>query len=291
MAENVDIQRRVERLISGQWNTRDLDRIYTWLRFRSYGHGVVRDIGDFTAHLEDRDQGLTWKRAQLLNDAFAYQMPKIEAHGTGKKPDIDVSTLKKGLMATLELDAPETVRKRVGMGKDKARAALKSICRKFDTFDGETVILNSDASPNEPRVFEFYTRLLITTPAFDAGVLAAETFEVLVRNQIIKKSDKQRFESVSPFLALFAIERMHQARLRLPGKKHAQLTAGYDKDGMLYVAISTPIGWRGQTQSVGVSFFQTQLLASEWCKPELVESGPHWDHPLEIIDRRLCILA
>ena len=50
MARTDELKLRVDRLLAGGLNPRDLDVLFLWLRERSFGNKAVVDVGDFVAH-------------------------------------------------------------------------------------------------------------------------------------------------------------------------------------------------------------------------------------------------
>src|SRR4051812_21883068 len=58
MAQPSELRRRVERLLSGEFHSDDLTRLFLWLRERPANCGpAVREIGDFVAHSNERTKG------------------------------------------------------------------------------------------------------------------------------------------------------------------------------------------------------------------------------------------
>ena len=54
---DTDLQRRVQRLLSGDRRTEDLARIFLSVRGRDQGRASLREIGDFVAHRDQREKG------------------------------------------------------------------------------------------------------------------------------------------------------------------------------------------------------------------------------------------
>jgi hypothetical protein len=61
-----DLQRRVQRLLSGDCRIEDLDRIFLGVRGRAGCRASLREIGDFVAHRDQREKGPITQRVRDL---------------------------------------------------------------------------------------------------------------------------------------------------------------------------------------------------------------------------------
>lgn len=61
-----DLQRRVQRLLSADCRTEDLDRIFLGLRGLAGCRASLREIGDFVAHRDQREKGPITQRVRDL---------------------------------------------------------------------------------------------------------------------------------------------------------------------------------------------------------------------------------
>jgi hypothetical protein len=82
---DLDLQRRVQRLLRGDRRSDDLDRIFLSLRERSYGRASIREIGDFVAHRDKREKGLVTEKVRDIFTSFEAWIRSL----LGEAPTLD----------------------------------------------------------------------------------------------------------------------------------------------------------------------------------------------------------
>src|SRR3954453_18158076 len=75
MARDLEMRRRVQRLIAGEFRPDDVRPLFLWLRERSYGIGSIREIGDFVAHSDTREKGPITDDARDYFKYLALRLP------------------------------------------------------------------------------------------------------------------------------------------------------------------------------------------------------------------------
>ena len=124
-----DLRVRVERFLAGERNLEDLHRLFGYFRFRTGGAApALKDIGDFQAHKDSRDQGISWKRGRNYLELFIHL--HYFAGGAGL-----VTTgqhFKKVLLAGLDAFGPAYVKTNLGFSEKKAKKLVISGSSKID---------------------------------------------------------------------------------------------------------------------------------------------------------------
>jgi hypothetical protein len=279
------MRRRAERLLGGERNTSDLYALFLWLRERSFGNKTVADIGDFLAHSEEREQGITWNTAQAFFDHAGFTLPRF-GKPPGHKP-FTFAEFQSSALAALELLPPGEVKSGLGIGKDAARKALKGALSCIADFNGASIAWRKPPTPLEQRVLKYFGGRLVIKPAFTSQDLVSEFVRCLIKNRLIGRAPQELPKSFGAFVALYAVERMHLARILLRDGKVATLEAHISlnrRDGVhpIDVMADVPLpdgGWL-------FPIYGTNLDGREWCEPELWPISHNaalgWNFPLEI---------
>src|SRR6185437_10448458 len=95
-----EIRARTKRLLEGRANSHDLDRLFLWLREKPYGYWIVKEIGDFAAHWEERGKGITFQHATRMFRAISLT-PKLISRS------ITPTDLVQPLRASFDQEPPE----------------------------------------------------------------------------------------------------------------------------------------------------------------------------------------
>lgn len=286
MARADELKRRTERLLAGEKNTRDLDVLFLWLRDRTFGNRAVADVGDFVAHSDERDKGISWRGVQWWFDMMSFHLPRL-----AKAADIIPATVEEvcaAVLASFELTSPEDVRAQTGIGKKKARQILSKALSAMEGFDGATIIPKRELSPKEQQLFNEYSGRIAFRPAFTANDLTSQFATCLVRNRLADASLGSLPSEVSDFVATYAIEKMHLAHIRLKNGNLAVIEAGIcvrDGTSTIDAFAYMDVHPQAATRKIGFPLYQTHLDALKFCAPELLPELPtevRWDFPLEI---------
>ena len=70
--EKVKAQRVVEKIERGAFDDNDIDNLFMKLRAYSRGYHVFREVADFVAHPDARDQGLTNESLEAFSLIMRY---------------------------------------------------------------------------------------------------------------------------------------------------------------------------------------------------------------------------
>lgn len=282
-ANKAEIQHRVAALVGGSKDPRNLDRIFSWIRFRTHGHRLTRDIGDFACHFTDRDQGRTFDGAQLIVDALQTFPWNFWRLGHMAPPNATADEVAKVAIAGLTIKDPSWFRPALGVSKNAALKDLKHALLKVDGIVSGNLRLKSQLSNRERRVLESFLRDM-PDRLFTGSQLASEFAKVLSVNKLLSAPDAEISSKIEGILSVYAIEKMHQRRLVSKNWYPVDLIAGqFGPHLAIYGDFVTP--WGEVEASARLPIFTTTCKPEEWLEgwqPEIMQAGSTLVRPLEL---------
>lgn len=266
---NLDHSRRLARLLRGERNVTDLDRLFADLRFAEPGRLTVREIGDFAAHRAERDKGIAMKRAgDLQTSARIWTRQQL-----GTVPSIDEA--RAAGMANLNIVTEVQIRDRLKVSRQQARGLFIQGMNKLAA--------GKDVGKKERAAVNWLGTSFIWLNAFDDNLLVQDLAEVLIDTGAMSVAERDPFLECGPFIALHALTLMHGARLLLPDGEYAPLRiAVREETGTLRIRAEIPLENIGKPVGCRVSLFETALQANDHCTPGLIVNGAAGDGPVEI---------
>jgi hypothetical protein len=227
------IRPRVERLLYGDFTLDDLTRIFLFLRERSYGRKTVREIGDFVAHLGERDRGVTTDLARDFFKVLRFMIPLMNQ----SNPQITLEP--EVLIATFATIGMEQIRIETKMKPKVAKRVFQSLLEKAKG------VLGVDKSVTLTGQESALARLLVSrftvTSAFDDKRLNKEFCECLEKAKLLHSNERGLLKTKEPLIALFALYCMHQSTLKLEDGSQAYLELNYhNSERLLTVVASSP---------------------------------------------------
>jgi hypothetical protein len=270
-----------------------LDRLYSWLRFRSYGHATVRDIGDFVAHAGDRDRGMTWEGVSRIAAVLNYVIPLQLAEREGKFRNCTKEVLQAAMLANWEFDLPEDVKLKSGMAKQQAGRNLRSALKKVVGYDGEVWLFSSRLTKHEDHILRHYMTRQVLQPFITPEMVISQLASCLVKNRLLKSEDAARLEGQRDFICLYILEKMHFTKLDIGQGSTATLKAGISdrvykrppNNEPWQLVVHAHVSSTAFTDEAVCPLFATGLDPRKHCAAPLVPEAPMpvlWDLPLEI---------
>jgi hypothetical protein len=259
----------VERLLRGERHVDDLNRLFLDLRQQSSGQGIVREIGDFAAHRDQRNKGVAMKRAADI---------QISAKAWYRQLNDEVPTLeeaRKTAEANLRIATPERIFNATGMTTQQARSHYHKAEKK----------LAKGKRPNarQEKAFNWLAGTFIWETAFNDSDLFEEFSNALLETGSLKESENVNFLKIKDFLSLYSLTVMHLSSLLLPDKSLAPLRLMIRKEtGTLRIKASIPIIDEGKPVSCGISIFETNLDATKFSTIRPMVGDYESEIPIEI---------
>jgi hypothetical protein len=281
-----ELRHRVERLLNGQFIVDDLIRLFLFLRDRSFGNNLVREIGDFVAHADERQKGVV---TDDLRDFFAWLRFKLP--NLNKKiglqdlpprfPEIACANVKR-------LDS-NALKKDSGLTPNIAQRMMRSIMKKFVPIPTGGYTLTSPLTNNEAALLRVAISYIVAKPVFQDNALITQMRSVLTKNGLLNQDEHCKFCLLKPSIVLFAITAMHQCTILLDSPPPADLMAERTADGTLGVlAMAACVTDEVPAAYIAVPIFSTTLAAQDWCEQSLLDGQWKWEFPIELSpDRKL----
>lgn len=269
---------RVERLLNGRRNPDDLNRLFVFLRSRSHGERPVKEVGDFAAHHDRRDRGISWKRAGEIHHAsrlfFGLQLRKQdEPYETTREQ------YARSMRAILELLGPALIKRDLKLSMKQAHRTLSS---GLDKIEALAKSQPATLSAREKTVMDYIHRRFRVEPVFSQADLIRSLFTAMRKEGLITAEERPKLEVQAGFIATYVISLMHQCEVDLGNGETGTIAAGVGSDGCLVAAISSLAHPKVQ---VGAALFDTECHYSEWCDPTIDADFSRvftWTKPLEL---------
>lgn len=270
-----DLRIRARRLIGGDFRQDDLSHFYLGLRDRTGGSKTFRDMGDFVAHRQERNQGELQGIAKDIFTSFS-----VWASGlNGQMPPLDAMI--RCARANIKLATDKQIKDLCHCRRD---VAVKRLKRAIQTLqNGQTIL---DAA--DEQVWRALRSRWIWRPAFSADVLFDDFATVLHRNAIIERSEIQSIGIARTFIALHAVKVMHGSQVKLDDGRTAALYAGYANDQRV-IEVKIDLVYEGLAKPVmaPTCLFLTDLHGADHCARDLpapkdAADFKAWSMPLDI---------
>jgi hypothetical protein len=274
---DVEARKRVERMLHGTFTTNDFSTVVLSLREREYGKDSVKEIGHFFAHPHERDKGLVTETAR---DFFA----AVRLYLFARENKLDLNNappfLPGAVRGIFNLLGQEELRKGTGLNRKQLKRVLSSALSKLHPARRGTY------SPQESAVLKFLATKLVARAAFTDLEFLDDLWSVMLKNHLVRDSDRASFTKIQPAMTLCVISRMHGCKVKIDDGQVAELVATCNHDPDRNLAVMTRAASptaRVPDLRVATHVFSSTLRARDWCGEELlndVEIG--WHYPLEV---------
>jgi hypothetical protein len=274
------LRHHVLAILGGSGTAADSQALFQGLRFRSRGRRRFRDIADFIAHPDIRNQGAV---AELVRDVFeGARVFTMIAGGLVPSPD----EARAAGHANLRLATEAAIAKQCAMSRKAAAAAI----------DRAADLLKHRLRPTERDAFVFdtYCNRLKWDPAFHDHELHDEFVAVLRDNKLLLGGEEAALADQGDRLSLFVLSLLHGVEVELPNGERAVLQAGFfNRERRLEVKAHLVFDDLNKPVFVPLCVFLTSLQPEGRCDDALLSSEPHgWTMPIVLGDfGKLTILS
>lgn len=277
----------VKRLASGDVRLNDLTNVFLYIRSRSFGCHSVSDIGDFAAHPDNRDRGLT---TQGVRDFFVY-MKFIQPYllsGT----QVDTSDLPPDFPDAMWANFRRLYEaghlKKLNGNKGRLVRLLDSFLRRIGPAPTPGRLHLRPTTHNLPHdefaLAKELTSTLLARAAFNDSQLFDELTTVLLKNKLLEPPEVAAFLAIKPIVTLYVVAKMHQCVVDLgDGTSGLLIASGNDPNKRIIVLGSAML--RVANTRVLAPAFTTELDAATHCDPALLAARGEWDFAVEVNER------
>jgi hypothetical protein len=273
----LDHKLRVDRLLRGERKIADLHNLFSDLRMCRPGRASVQEIGHFAAHREERATGISLERANDIQTSARLWFRQQN----GAVPDS--RHLEEAGRANLRIIPDDRIKAILGISRQTAEQSFKKSIRKLRA--------RSPLKERELQVLQTFGLSMMWQFAFNDNLLWSDFVALLMRDGSLAEQDRSSFDSVSPFVSLYALSIMHGARLKMNDGETTWLRlAEAEEGGFLRIKAIIPVSDEPKPVTISVPMFESSLTASEHCDPRLLT---HLDEPIpaEIEGGKLVVLG
>lgn len=298
--EKAKIQKLLAKLESGSFDENDVDNLFMRLRAYSHGNRIFREVADFVAHNDERNQGIATDSLEAFYLSFKYFLEYVSP-----KKSLDIGS-------PFPLYVKKLMKYQVGKCKendlrDKFNVTKLRLASRIDSLFAEdkkqslAFMKKLKISEDTLKAIQHLLSFIGSQPAFDQEQVVSELLKVIKANKfsvnesnILKNSDK---------IALCVMLLLHDATFEYGAHKqgfckiscdntsisHKQRFIDADGNpveheesfGKLQVLGYVILDKDGKDLTVCYPLMSTNLSAEDWCDDEMFVIEPlSEDHPL-----------
>ncbi|MGW8461955.1 hypothetical protein [Pseudomonas sp. CLCA07] len=290
--EKSKVSKTVREIESGNFDDRSIDNLFMSLRAHAGSNEIFRELGDFVAHNDKREKGITNHALEqfylLVRFQFEYLTPQKKIELAGPFP----SWIKRLLLNQIKILPQKDLSK-----LKKSRKELRALFNKIYTLDEstDTVSFTGDIYPTKAiklmnKLFSF----MIVRPAYTQTEVMKQIFETLKLNNI--EFDKLKLNQQAKQIALCILIKLHKTTYAIEGGGEATCTMSCTEPsiplnisyedlqgnaiehtnsfGTLHLTGRVEIKLEDLHFISQFNIFETDLLAAEWCDEKLIEVTP-----------------
>jgi hypothetical protein len=307
--EKLKTQRTIDRIQRGDFNDEDVEVVILRLREYSRSFQVFREVANFVAHNDVRDQGITNKSLDAFYLAFKYGMDYI---GSEKKLDITKrfpSYVMYLLVHQLRSCSNASLREHLNMSRKQVGDILKSVFIE-DECSKTCVLANDKITRSEFLVLQHLLGFIKVRPVFTPHEFMLEFFKVLKSVGIVFCQSSLELQRPKIILSIGLL--LHMTKFKLGDGTYVTclfnsdfqwvadgISPSDDGFGMLSVYGEVEYVTGGQPFKMIYSLFDTELKASNSCHERMFKAENHpedhnvtgrrleFERPLQMIDGKL----
>lgn len=290
MNYSAEIAARFGRICAGNQIHDDYIALFLWLREARSLHPFIRDIGDFIAHRHQRERGHSFDSARDLVDQLIFKIYPLACDASNVLFSADKLDVTNHLRAALNTHKRLGIKDDLRLNPAVRKKLLESAIAKMGSIHNNELHFLQSLTAKERGVFDKYFNTFILSSFMNEKELFHQFIKCMTRNGYQSKISRESAESIQGYLALFAIEQMHNVSMvteRMPSNIRCITRADiHSVDGNPPYSLSTSFevsldtGVTPPTVIVATGF-ETTLDPFALCEPQLL-SLPRWDIPIEI---------
>lgn len=261
-------RQRVVRLCEGRQKANDLDEIFLWLRSRPFGQSIVRDIGDFVAHPEERNQGQAWAHIRRICDCLRFGVALNDPERQVSR-DVFVGHVE----AALNLVPKDQFKSSINIGHKKAAKIARDVIPSLVGFSDGRPVANRPVTGGENRVLHFLASKLTISAAYTRDEIAGALSFVLEKNSLFPTAVSSLPDHSVDAIMIYLITKLHGAHMAYRDGANVNLYGSRrDSDGMLLVYATSEYPWRAKGKmTVDFIVLETGLSVGDYCSERLFQ--------------------
>lgn len=314
--EKAKAQKLVLKLESGNFDENDVDNIFMRLRAYSHGNRIFREVADFVAHNDERDQGVT---AESL-EAF-YLSIKYFLEYASPKISLDIGSpfplyVKKLMKYQIDKCKDSDLKEKFNVTKNRLKSRIDTIFSE-DKKNKKAFMKKSKLSEDTLKALQHILSFIGSHPAFDQEQVMTELLSVIKANKINVNEDEllKHSDRIAACVALL----LHEAKFEYGAHKPGYCKVSCEKTSISYnqkfvdqdgnpVELNESFGnlqvlgyvlleKDGKDLTVCYPLMTTNLSAEDWCDDDMftiepiTEDHPNYLHRKIVFDQQLCFTS
>jgi hypothetical protein len=274
------LRARVERLLGGEFRSDDLTRLFLAVRGRCGGRESVQDVGDFVAHHDKRDRGVT---TQSVQEWFAIARFVVTHFVFPPSPGDNLPAIFPRYLLATHRRMQRSFK--ADQRAQKPPPILLGIIDKLDRHPDGTFSINPTRySEMERNLIQTLCSAMIVQPAFSGDELYNDFSATLIDHALLRKTEIADFEKLKAAIVLYAVAIMHRSMIEIDRTLAIQINAVGRPGESIEVDCGIPLEVpKGNGQITILSaIFSTNLDAESHCEPALLSPAAPWDFELEV---------
>ena len=260
----------VDRISSGHFDLNDLDNLLMKLRPYCGQHKTVRDVADFVAHNEQRDQGRSHEAIEglYLRMKFfgLYQTSHTRTKFDLEKP-FPIWIRRLIILQVKKFEDDDFYKNFKKTKKQIESLVMKAI--KIDDKKGEAKVISK--KPQETfEIIRYLLSYLVIRPEFDGDQLIDELIAIMKETEI--DFDEQGIRDQEKKIIISVLLLFHNTVFNLKNGEVGVCYVSIEQDGHLSCLAAAPLIYPNKEYvRIVFNLFETKLLASEWLGLELLK--------------------
>lgn len=311
--EKAKAQKLVLKLESGDFDENDIDNIFMRLRAYSHGNRIFREIADFVAHNDERNQGVSAESLEAFYLSFKYFLEYVSP-----KKSLDIGSpfplyVKKLMKYQIDKCKDGDLKQRFNVTKQRLKSRIDTVFSE-DKKNKKAFMKKPKISEDTIKALQYILGFIGSHPAFDQDQVISELLAVIKANKLNVNEDEllKHSDKIAACVALL----LHDATFEYGAHKQGYCKVSCEKTsisynqkfvdqdgnpvehkesfGKLQVLGHVVLEKDGKDLTVCYPLMTTNLSVEDWCDDEMfviepiTEDHPNYLHRKVIFDQELC---
>lgn len=311
--EKAKAQKLLLKLESGNFDENDIDNIFIRLRAYSHGNRIFREVADFVAHNNERNQGVSAESLEAFYLSFKYFLEYVSP-----KKSLDIRNpfplyIKKLMKYQIDKCKDVDLKEKFNVTKQRLKSRIDTVFSE-DKQNKKAFMKKPKLSEDTLKALQHILGFIGSHPAFDQDQVISELLAVIKANrlninedELLKYSDK-----IAACVALL----LHDTTFEYGAHKQGHCKVSCEKTSISYNQTfvdqdGNPVEYKesfgnlqvlghvvlendGKDLTVCYPLMTTNLSVEDWCDDDMfviepkTEDHPNYLHRKIIFDQELC---
>jgi hypothetical protein len=314
--EKAKAQKLVLKLESGNFDENDVDNIFMRLRAYSHGNRIFREVADFVAHNDERNQGVAAESLEAFYLSIKYFLEYVSP-----KISLDIGSpfplyVKKLMKYQIDKCKDSDLKEKFNVTKHRLKSRIDTIFSE-DKKNKKAFMKKPKISEDTLKALQHILSFIGSHPAFDQEQVISELLAVFRVNKLNVNKDEllKHSDRIVACVALL----LHEATFEYGAHKQGYCKVSCEKTSIPYnqkfvdqdgnpVELNESFGnlqvigcvlleKDGKDLTVCYPLMTTNLSAEDWCDDDMfviepiTDDHPNYLHRKIVFDQQLCFTA